>query len=156
VTNLLDQVVMEDIGGGRLARRFRFRNVIGRAERQRLEADLRVAASQRRGHDDDEIAFLCQQLRQRRDAVELGHFDVEHGNIGIDAFELVDRLEPGAQRSRDLHIVLGSDPARDQTAYDDGVVDDHDPQRPSFARRARDRTTCERNTHYSPTQTETV
>src|SRR3954470_3699225 len=156
VADFLDQVVMEDVRSRRLARRFRLRDIVGRAERQRLETDLRVAAGQRRGPDDDEIALLRQQLRQRGDAVELGHFDIEHGNVGVDAFDLVDRLEPGTQRRRDLHVTLGTDPARDQTTDDDGVIDDHHPQRSGFPRRARGRITCERNTHYSPTQTETV
>ncbi|MGY3424173.1 hypothetical protein ACVWZW_004648 [Bradyrhizobium sp. F1.13.4] len=156
VTDFLDQVVVEDVRSRRLARRFRLRNVVGCAERQRLEADFGVTAGQRRGHDDDEIALLRQELRQRRDTVELGHFDIEDGNVGVDAFDLVDRLEPGAQRRRNFHVMLGTDPARDQSANDDGVIDDHHPQRSGFPRRARGRITCERNTHYSPTQTETV
>jgi hypothetical protein len=85
------------------------------------------AAGQGRGHDDDEIAFLGQQLGQRRNTVKLRHFDIEHGNIGIDALDLVDGVKPGAQRCRDHHIRLGGDPARDQSADDDGVVDHHHP-----------------------------
>jgi len=97
MADLLDQVVVEDVGGRSLARALRFRNVVGRAERQRLEADLRVTAGQCRGHDDDEVALLGQQSRQRGNAVEVRHFDIEHGDVGVDAFKLVDGVEPGAQ-----------------------------------------------------------
>src|SRR5262245_66360419 len=69
-TDLLNQVVMEDVRGGGLAGGFGLRDVVGRPERQRLEADLRVAAGQRRGPDDDEVALLGQELRPRRDAVQ--------------------------------------------------------------------------------------
>ena len=80
--------------------------------------------------------FLASSLRQRGNAVEVRHFDIEHGDVGIDAFELVDRVEPGAQRRRDLHVGLGIDPARDHPADDDGIVDHHDTQRfvPGHAR----------------------
>ena len=82
--DLLDQIVMKDVGGRRFAGGFRLRNVIRRAERKRLEADLRVAAGQGRRHDDDQVAFLRQQQGQRGNAVEFRHFDIEHGDIGID------------------------------------------------------------------------
>ena len=147
MADLLDQVVVEGFGGGGFAGAFRLRNVVGRAERQRLEADLRVAAGQRRGHDDDEVALLRQQLRQRGNAVELRHFDIEHGNVGIDALDLVDGVKAGAQRGCDHHVRLGCDPARDQSADDDEVVDHHHPQR-LLPRRGRGRGTCQRNTHY--------
>src|SRR6185436_4440926 len=58
MADLLDQVVAEGLGGGRFARAFRLRDVVGGAERQRLEADLGVAAGQRGSHDDDEVALL--------------------------------------------------------------------------------------------------
>ena len=74
------------------------------------------------------LRFLASSLRQRGNAVELRHFDIEHGDVGIDAFELVDRVEAGAQRGRHLHVRLGSDPARDHPADDDAIVDHHDPQ----------------------------
>ena len=128
MTNLLNQIVVEGLGRGGLARALRLRNVVGRAERKRLEADFRIAAGQRRRHDDDEVALFRQQLRQRRNAVELRHFDIEHGDIGLDAFDLVDGVETGAQGGRDLHVRLGADPARDHPADHDGVVDHHDAQ----------------------------
>ena len=59
MTNLLNQIVVEGLSGSRLARALRLWNVVGRAERQRLEADLRVAAGQRRRHDDDEVALFA-------------------------------------------------------------------------------------------------
>ena len=128
MTNLLNQIVMESLGGGGLARAFRLGDVVRRAERKRLEADLRVATGQRRRHDDDEVAFFRQQLRQRRNAVEFRHFDIEHGNIRLDAFDLVDGVKAGTQGGRDLHIRFGADPARDHPADHNGVVDHHDAQ----------------------------
>ena len=136
-------------GGGRFAGAFGLWNVVRCTERQRLEADLRVAAGQGRGHDDDEVAFLRQQQRQRGNAVEFRHFDIEHGDIGIDALDLVDGVKAGAQRCRDNHVRLGFDPAGDQSPDDDGVIDHHHPQR-LVPRRIRSRRTCQRNTHYSP------
>ncbi len=110
---------MKDFSGGYFAGTFRLRNVIGRAKRERLEADLRIAAGQGRSHDDDEIALLRQQLWQRGNAVEFRHFDIKHGNVRIDALELVDGIKTGAQRCRNLHVRLGPDPARDQPSdYD--------------------------------------
>ena len=70
--------------------------------------------------------FFCEQQRQRRDAVEIRHVDVEHDDVGIDALELVDGLAAGAQRGDDFKIGFGFDPARKQPAHDDGVVDEHD------------------------------
>jgi len=46
-------------GRALLARAFRLRDIIGSAERQRLQADLGVPPRQRGRHDDDEIAFFA-------------------------------------------------------------------------------------------------
>src|SRR5438105_12563972 len=149
MTDLLDQVVAEGLRGRELARTFRFRDVVRGAERQRLEADLGVTAGQRGRHDDDEVAFLRQQLRQCRDAVEIRHFDVEHGDVGIDTLELIDRVAAGAQGSRDDHVRLGADPTGDQSPDDHGIIHHHDPQR-LLQRRLRGQGVYQRNTHYSP------
>src|SRR5262249_46063080 len=86
----------------------------------------------------------------RRDAVEIGHLDIEHGNVGIDALELVDGVASGAQRSGYREIGLGLDPARDQPADDGGIVHHHDANRIVLLdRRASGRTY--NDTHYSPT-----
>jgi len=44
LTDFLNEIVAEDFGRTRLTRAFGLWNVIGRAERERLEADLRVTA----------------------------------------------------------------------------------------------------------------
>ena len=90
--DLLDQFTLEARRSHDPALGLGFRDIIGRAERKSLQTDLRVVARERRGHDDDEIALLLEQQRQCRNAVELGHVDVEHDDIGIDLFDLVDRL----------------------------------------------------------------
>ena len=59
----------------------RLRDVVGGAERERAQADLGVPAGQRRRHEHDEIALLLQQPRQRGDAVDLRHIDVEHDDV---------------------------------------------------------------------------
>src|SRR5882757_1017556 len=147
MADLLNEVMVEDVRGRRLTRRLRLRNVVGSAERQRLEADLRVAAGQGRGHDDDEVALLCQQLRQRGDAVEFRHFDIEHGDIRVDAFDLVDGVEARAQGGGNLHVRLRADPPRNHAADHDGVINHHHAQL-FMARRGRGRSTSQRNTHY--------
>ena len=73
-----------------------------------------------------EVALLLQQQRQRRDAVELRHLDVEHHDVGIGALDLVHRLAAGAQRGDHLQVRLGLNPAREQAAHDHGIVHDHD------------------------------
>ena len=126
LADLLDQVAAE--GGRRadLAIASRLRNVVGGAERQRPQADLGVPPRQRGRHDHDEVALLFEQQRQRRDAVELRHVDVQHDHVGIDALELVYRLAAGAQRGDDFKVGFGFDPAGKQPAHDDGIVDEHD------------------------------
>ena len=128
VADLLHQIAAEGLGSRDLAGAFGLRDVVGRAERERLEADLRIAAGQRRRHDDDEVALLAEQQRQRGDAVEVGHLDIEHRDIGIDALDVFDRLASGAERSHDRHVGLGFDPARDQAADHGRIVDHHDAQ----------------------------
>jgi hypothetical protein len=112
-----------------LARALRLRNVIGRAQRQRFKADLGVPQRQGRRHDDDEIALLRQQQRQRGNSVEVGHLDIEHRHIRIDFLNLVDGVASGAQRADDFDIRLGVEPARDQAANNGGIVHHHDAQR---------------------------
>src|SRR5262249_5557229 len=77
LTDLLDQVVTEGGRGGDLAIGRGLWNVVGGTERKRLQADLRVAARQRRRHDDDEVALLLQELGKRGQAVDIRHLDVE-------------------------------------------------------------------------------
>ena len=110
-------------------RRLRLRDIVGGAERQRPQADFGAAARQRRDHDHDEVALLLQQQRQRRNAVELRHVDVEHDDVGVALLDPRHRFAPGAQRCDDSHVGLGIDPARQQAAHDDGVVDDHHADR---------------------------
>ena len=87
LADLLDQFARNVRRGRDLAIGLRLRDVVGGAERQRLEADLGVAARQRRRHDDDEVALLLEQQRQRRNAVELRHLDVEQHDVRIDALD---------------------------------------------------------------------
>ena len=75
--------------------------------------------------------FFCSKQRQRRNAVELRHIDVEHDDIGVALLDPRHRFAAGPQRGDDLHVGLGVDPARQQAAHDDGVIDDHDADRVS-------------------------
>jgi hypothetical protein len=102
-------------------------DIVGRAELQRLDADLRVPPRHRRGNNDGEIRLLREQERERLQTVEHRHLDVEHNEVGVDAREILHRLEPVAVRADDLDIRLFGDPARDEAAEDDGVVDHHHP-----------------------------
>ena len=129
IADLLDQFAAERGDGRRPRDAGGLGDVVGGAERQRPQADLGVAARQRRGHDDDEVALLLQQQRQRRDAVELRHVDVEHDDVGIGALELSTASRPVRSDADDRHVRLGVDPARQQAAHDHRVVDDHDADR---------------------------
>ncbi len=126
--HLLDEVMAEGRRGGDAAVAFGFRNVVGGAERERLEADLGVAARQRRRHDHDEVTLLRQQQRQRRDAIELRHLDVEDDDIGIDPLELVDRIAAVAEADPASARAGSSSIQRDTKvrARRTGVVDHHD------------------------------
>src|SRR5207244_3730654 len=107
---------------GGLAGGWRRRHIVGGAERERPQADLGVAAGERRSHVDDEIALLRQEARQRGDAVGVGHVDVEDDDVGAGALDLLDGLAAAAQRGDDLEARLGLDPAHEEAADDDGVV----------------------------------
>ena len=102
LADFLDQFAAEGRRAGDFAVAVRLGDIVGGAERQRAQADLGVAPRQRRGHDHDQVALLREQQRQRGDAVELRHVDVEHHHVGIGALDLVDRLAPGAQRGDQL------------------------------------------------------
>ncbi len=58
------------------------------------------------------VAFFLQKERQGRNAVKLGHVDVEHDHVGVAVRDLRDRLASGPQRRDDLHVGFGVDPAR--------------------------------------------
>ena len=127
--NFLDEVATKRGRGGDLAGRFRLRNVVGSAERQRAQAHLCVAPGERRGHDHDEIVLLLEEVRQGRDPVDVRHVDIENDDIGIGPLHLLDGFAAAAQRGHDLQSDLGLDPAHQEAAHDDGIVDDHHPDR---------------------------
>ena len=58
LADLVDQLAAEGRRRGDAAVGLGLRDVVGSAERQRLEAHLGVAPGQRRRHDDDEVALL--------------------------------------------------------------------------------------------------
>ncbi len=126
LADLLDQITAEYRGGAHLAIAAGLRNVVGGTQRQRFQADLGVSPRQRRGHDHDEVALFLEQERKRGDAVEVGHVDVEHDDIGINAFKLIDGLSTGAKRCNHVEIGFGFDPTREEAAHDDRVIDEHD------------------------------
>ena len=127
--DLVDQLAAKLRRGREFAVGLRLRDVVGGAQRQRAQAYLGVAAGERRRHQHDEIALLLQQTRQRGDPVDVGHVDVENDDVGIGALHLLDGFASAAQRGDDLEVGLGLDPARDQAAHDDGVVDHHHADR---------------------------
>jgi hypothetical protein len=127
--NLFDEIAAERGGVGELAGRFGLGNIVGGAERKGLQAHLRIVPGQRRGHDHDEIAPLLEQERQGGDPVDVGHVDIENDDVRVGALHLRDRLAAAAQRSHHLQPDLSLDPAHQQTAHDDGVVDDHHADR---------------------------
>ena len=126
LADFFDQVAAETGRTGDFAIAGRLRDIVGGAERERLQADLGVTPRQRRGHDHDQVALLFEQQRQGGDAVELRHVDVEHHHVGIGALDLVDGLAAGAQRGDHLEVRFGFHPAPKQAAHDHGVVHDHD------------------------------
>jgi hypothetical protein len=89
----------------------RFGDVVGRTERQCLEARFGIVAGERRGHDDHEVTVLLEQQGQGREPVEHRHFDVEHHHIRLDAGKLIDRFAPGAQRAHHLDAGFFFEPA---------------------------------------------
>ncbi len=73
---------------------------------------------------------LLKQQRKRGDAVEVRHIDIEHDHIGIDALELINGLAAGTQRGDDIKVGFGFNPTREEPAYDDRVVNEHDADAP--------------------------
>ncbi len=129
--DFLDQFAMEFRRAGDFAIALRLWNVIDGTQRQRLQADLGVTPRQRRGHDHDQVGLFRQQQRQCGNAVQFRHIDVEHNDVGIGAFDLVDRFTAGAQRGHQGHVGFSFDPPRQQAAHHDGVVHDHDADAPA-------------------------
>ena len=129
IADFLDQLAAEFGGSSGLARGRGLGDIIGGTKRQRAQRDFGAAARDRRRHDHHQIALLLQEQRQRRNAVKLGHFDIEHDDVDIAAFDPVDGLTPGAQRRGDRHVRFAVDPARHQAARDDRIVHDHDADR---------------------------
>ena len=129
LADLFDQLAPERRRGRDLAIGGGLWNVVGRAERQRLEAHFRVPARQRRRHDDDEIALLFEQQGQRLEPVEIGHVDIEQHDIGIVPRELIHGFAAVAQRGDGLQARLFVDPARDKSAHHDRVIDNHNAKR---------------------------
>ncbi len=127
--DLVDQIAAEGQRAGEIAIGLRLGQVVRRAERERAQADFGIAAGQRRHHQHHEIAAHLEQTRQRRDAVDLRHVDVENDDIRGGALELLDRLATVVQRRHDVQIRLGIDPARHHAARHHGVVDHHDADR---------------------------
>src|SRR3954453_20891285 len=144
---------MKDVGSRCHAGALGLWNVVRGPECQRFKADLRVTPRQGRGHDNDEVALLCQHQRQCGNAVKLRHLDVEHGDVRVDALKLVDGVEARAQRCCDNHVRFRCDPAGNQASDDDGIVNNHHAQR-FLPRRSRGRGTYQRNTHHSPATAE--
>jgi hypothetical protein len=143
--DLLDQFAAEIVGRVGIGRRRRLRDVVGRTERERLEADLGIPPRHRRRHDDDEVALAGEQLRQRGDAVQLRHLDVEDNNVGIGAPDFIDRVAAGAQQRYNIEVGFGRHPAREQPAHDGGIIHDHDAQ--ALARGGIERRRCGEGVH---------
>ena len=90
VADLLDDVATKFRRGRDVAVGFRLGDVVERAESEALQGDLGVPTRQRRGHDDRAIALLAQDQRQGRDAVHLGHLDVEDDHVGVRSLHVGD------------------------------------------------------------------
>jgi len=131
VTDFFDEVAPERYRGADFAIARGLRNIVGGAQRQRAQADLGIPPRQRRRHDHNEIASFFKQQREGSDAVELGHINIEHDDVGDDALELIYGLTAGAKRGNDFKIGFGFDPAGKQPADDDGIVDQHDADTPA-------------------------
>ena len=128
VADLVDQLAakfgrVDDAAG------FWFGDIVGRTERQCLEARFGIVAGESRGHDDDEVAVLLKQQGQSREPIEHRHLDIEHHDVRLDAGELIDGFAPGAQRAHDLDAGFLVKPAGDKSAHYDTVVDHHDADR---------------------------
>ena len=93
------------------------------------ERDLGVACRQRRGDQDRDVRALAQDQRQRGDAVELGHVEIEHDGVGIERVQLVER-RPAVGGRADTSIEPCCDSQRETRPRTTTlVVDDHDAQR---------------------------
>ena len=124
--DLRDELLAEAERGRDLAVRRRLRQVVERAERQAFQRDRGIALGQRRDHDHGKAGLLLEQPRQRADAVELGHVEVEEHDVGRDPVEGRDR-EPPVRHGRDHLDAAFLQPPRDEAAHDDGIVRDQNP-----------------------------
>lgn len=127
-----DQFAAEILGGGNTGVGFRLGNVVGRAQRQRLEGDLGIAARERRCHQHRDAGTLLEQQRQRREPVHLRHFDVEDDDVGLVLGDVLDGDLAIAEAADEFDALFLLDPSLDHAANDDGVIDDTDADAPGI------------------------
>jgi hypothetical protein len=80
--------------------------------------------------------YLQQKTRQHRQTVDVGHGDVENDHVRIELLKLLERIPASRQGGYELHVGLRTNPAGDQPAYHRRVIDQHDPDRLAYRRRA--------------------
>ena len=120
-----DQLAAEPGRGRHLAARFRLRQAVDRAELEAFQGDVGVALGQGRDDDDRHLRTLAQQMRQRADAVELRHVEIEQDDIGLRAVDEVDRHPAVDGRADHLELAGFVQPTGHQPPDDGGIVDDH-------------------------------
>ena len=122
--HLRDELLAEADGGRDLAIGLGLRQVVDGAELEAPERDLGVALGQGRDHDHRQARPPLEQERQRADAVELRHVEVEKHDLRLDPLQGLARVERGHGGRRDLH----SFPARRPSDLEERV------QRPGVSR----------------------
>ena len=105
--DLRRQLVLERIGGMDLAGGAWLGHVVRRTQGQGAQADLRVLAGQRRGHEDLNSRLLLQNQWQRRHAVHDRHLDIEHDDLDVGPAQLVERHLPVGNRGDHGYLRIG-------------------------------------------------
>ena len=126
MTDLFQKFLLEGVAAGNFAGRRRLRYIVRRPGLKGAQADLGILFRQGRRHDDFDVGFDLQKLRERRQAVHHRHFDVQNDDVDGMRFQAVDGHLAVADRRRDAQTRLALDHARDQAADHGGIVDQHD------------------------------
>ena len=102
-----------------------FRQVVDRAAIQRVQRDVRPQLGQRADHDHRN-GPPRQDRVQRRQAVHVGHLDVQRDHVRPERVENLQRLPAVAGRADHLHAGRGGDAVGDDRADHRRIVDHQD------------------------------
>ncbi len=129
--DLGDEILAHGLEAGRYAPDVgRLGHVVGGPRRQRVQRGPGSALGERAEHNDRELWPRLAQFLERRDAVHVGHLDVQRHDIRVALRDLLQGDSAVGGRTHHLDLRVGGQHVAHQAANDDGVIDDEHPDPP--------------------------